>query len=408
MSASLLQLLASGPQDKYLTVSPQITLFKSTFKRTTSFAVEPQEIQFSGAIGFGRRVTATLPRTADLLKDIKLVADLPALSQTSGTVAWTRKVGLALVNSVEISIGGSRVDRLMSQYLNIWAELSVDAAKQTGFDALIGNVPAMTTQAASIAARRVYVPLPFWLCQDTGLALSLISLQYNEVKVEVELRAVSELYVTDDGDAPSAVGDLTNAFLLCECVFLEADERKSLVAEPQEQLITQVQYAGAEAISNSNVKIRLPFNHPVKSIAWVIQPVANLASGKNRVMDFTNSGASGTAYGGGQTLTTAKITLNGSDKMSDKDALYFNQVQPLDAASRSPADGIYMYSFAVQSFGKQAYIQPSGSCNFSRIDNAVLQMSTATATNSANVHVFAINWNILRYMSGLGGVAYAS
>ena len=408
MSASLLQLLAKGPQDRFLSTNPQITLFKSTYRRHSDFAMEPQEVQFSGAVAFGRKVSAVIPRSADLLKDVKLVADLPALSQTTGTVAWTRQVGNALVSSVEIQIGGSRVDRLMSQYLNIWAELSEDASHRRDYDIMIGNVSEMTTAAASISARRVYVPLPFWFCQDTGLALSLISLAYNEVKIELDIRPISELYITDDGAAPSAAGELTNAFLLCESVFLEAEERKSLVAEPQEQLITQVQYAGAESISNSNVKIRLPFNHPVKSIAWCMQPAANLSSGRNRVFDFTNSGAAGTVYAGGHTLTTAKISLNGSDKFSEKDAIYFGNAQPRDTAVASPAQGIYLYSFAVQAYGKQAFTQPSGSCNFSKIDNAFLHMTTATSTNPTTVHVFAQNWNVLRYISGLAGVAYAS
>lgn len=408
MSGSLLQILAIGAQDAFLTQSPEVTLWKSKHRRITNFAVETIEQQFSGSIDFGRKLTCTVSRVADLLKDVKLVLDLPAMSQTDGTCAWTRKVGLAAVSSVELEIGGSRIDKLYSDYLNIWAELSVDAAKESTFNKMVGNTSALTTQAATIAAARVYVPIPFYFCQDPGLALILIALQYHDVKINVELRQASELYITDDGAAPSAVGSLTNAFLLCDYVFLDSEERKAFVQGAQEQLITQVQYGGSESISATNAKIKLSFNHPTKAIVWAVRLDANTASGRNRVFDYTTSGSTlNNAYIGASPMSAARLTLNGHERFSTRESAYFNLIQPYDNAVRGPAEGVYMYSFATQAFGKQAYVQPSGSINFSRIDNANLELTLASSA-AATVHVFALSWNVLRYVSGLAGMAYTS
>lgn len=408
MSGSLLQVLALGAQDAFISGEPEVTLWKSKHRRTTHFAIETIEQQFSGSVAFGRKLTCTISRVADLLKDVKLVLDLPAMSQTAGTVAWTRKVAIAACQSVELEIGGSRIDKLYNHYINIWSELSVDASKDAIYQKMIGNVSTMTSQLTTIPAKRVYLPIPFYFCQDAGLSLILIALQYHDVKIVVELSPVANLYVTDDGLAPSVVGDLQNAFLLCDYVFLDSEERKAFVASAQEQLITQVQFAGAESISSANAKIKLSFNHPVRALVWATQLEANLTSGRNRVFDYTTSGATlNDAYVGNSPMTSAKLTLNGHDRFASRESAYFNLIQPYDTAVRGPAEGVYLYSFATQSFGKQSYVQPSGTLNMSRIDNATLELTMASSA-AATVHVFAVSFNTLRYVSGLAGLSFAS
>lgn len=409
MSGSLLAISAVGPQDDFLTTSPQVTLFRANYRRHSIFSVETIEQTFSGSVGFGRKLTCTVSRVADLLKDVKFVADLPALAQSSGTVAWTRHIAQAMVDYVQLEIGGQKVDQLYNHYINMWAELSMDAAKDATYQKMIGNTSALTTQAASIAATRVYLPLPFWFTQDPGLALILIALQYHDVKIIVQTKPIADLYVTDDGLAPSTVGDLTNATLYCEYVFLDTAERTGLVSQPIEQLITQVQFNGAETISNPTARLKLSFNHPTTCIVWALQLADNLSSGRNRVFDYTTSGSTlNSAYTAPGPLSTANITLNGQDKFQTREAGYFNLLQPYDYAVRGPVEGIYLYSFALNAFGPKSYVQPTGSVNFSRIDTSFLNLTTNTSTSSVNVYIFAISRNALRYVSGLGGVGFSS
>ena len=136
--------------------------------------------------------------------------------------------------------------------------------------------------------------------------------------------------------------------------------------------------------------------------------------------DFTNSGVSDagtfvlseTALDmhcwGENPVVTAKIQLNGQDRFSEREGTYFDLVQPFDSHTRNPDTGINVYSFAL----RPEEHQPSGSCNFSRIDNAYLQLvlsnATVSGTNTAKVRVYAKNYNVLRVMSGMGGLAYSN
>ena len=107
-------------------------------------------------------------------------------------------------------------------------------------------------------------------------------------------------------------------------------------------------------------------------------------------------------------VVVAKLQLNGQDRFSEREGTYFDLVQPFQHHTRTPDTGINVYSFAL----KPEEHQPSGSCNFSRIDNATLQLvlsnATVTATNTAKVRVYATNYNVLRVMSGMGGLAYSN
>ena len=147
----------------------------------------------------------------------------------------------------------------------------------------------------------------------------------------------------------------------------------------------------------------MTFNHPCKELVWVLQLDANVDTNVNRWADYTASGASGTAYGGTDVLTDAKLQLNGHDRFSTRAAAYFNLVQPYQHHTRVPNTGIYVYSFALN---PEAH-QPSGSCNMSRIDNATFFMNLAS-NDDVKLRVYAVNYNVLRIMAGMGGLAYSN
>ena len=306
-----------------------------------------------------------------------------------------------MIDYVNIEIGGQEIDRHYGEWLTIWNELTQTAEKEDGYNVLIGNTSALTTAAASINSSVLYVPLQFWFCRNAGLALPLIALQYHEVKFNISFRAASDCYVTSDGSAlTGGTPQLGDTSLWIDYIYLDTDERRQFAQVQHEYLIEQLQYTGAESYSNTSVKSKLSLNHPCKELVWVLQKDSNVASNVNRWTDFT-SGAS--PYAGTDVLVSAKLQLNGHDRFDERDARYFNVVQPYQHHTRCPATGIYVYSFALN----PEQHQPSGTVNMSRIDNATLLLTLASNA-SCQLHTYATNYNVLRIMAGMGGLAYSN
>jgi hypothetical protein len=387
MGGGLMQLVAYGAQDIYLTGNPQITFFKVVYRRHTNFALEAIENVFNGTAGFGRRVTCQISRNGDLIHRVYLVADLPALDAG----VWVSKVGLALVKNVEIEIGGQRVDKHYAHWMYIWNELSLPVGKKDGFNQMVG--------VAGTAADKVYVPLEFWFCRNVGLALPLIALQYHEVKINIDFEAKSALL----GASGATTGDITAASLWVDYIYLDTDERRRFAQLSHEYLIEQLQFTGDEVIAGTTARVKLNFNHPVKELVWVC-PVDSIAATNNAWTNFL--GASDA-----NPMTEANIQLNGQDRFAVRPAEYFQLVQPFQHHENIPTkpgdgaklSGINVYSFAL----KPEEHQPSGSLNFSRIDTAYLNMKMSSSAAS-KARIYAVNYNVLRIMSGMGGLAYSN
>ena len=385
-----------------LTGNPQITFFKVVYRRHTNFAIESIEQTFNGTADFGKRVTSTISRNGDLIWKVYLQVDLPAIAKAGGTVAWVRSVGHYLINNVELEIGGQRIDKQYADWLHLWQELTIPPGQVDGFNVMIGNTTALTTPAASLPQTRLYVPLQFWFNRNPGLALPLIALQYHEVKVNMEFEQLSNLVITDDGadfDNESTTS-LVAASLYVDYIYLDTDERRRFAQVSHEYLIEQLQFTGDESVAAVNNKLRLNFNHPVKYLVFVTRLDANVAANVLRWSDYTDGSP---PYGGADHLVDAKLQLNGHDRFSVRQAAYFNLVQPYQHMPNIPATGIYVYSFALSPIEHQ----PSGTVNMSRIDNATLLLTLANA-NATTVKIYAVNYNVLRIMSGMGGLAYSN
>ena len=180
-----MQLVAYGAQDIYLTGNPQITFFKVVYRRHTNFSMEAIEQTFNGSADFGKRVTCTVSRNGDLMHKVYLQVTVPALA---GAEIWGKNLGQALIKYAEVEIGGQRIDKHYGDWMHIWNELSQEAGKKDGYDEMTG-----ADMAAASAETDLYIPLEFWFCRNPGLALPLIALQYHEVKINIEFRALSEL-----------------------------------------------------------------------------------------------------------------------------------------------------------------------------------------------------------------------
>jgi hypothetical protein len=623
MGGGLMQLVAYGAQDVYLTGNPQITYFKVVYRRHTNFSIECIE-QPVDSSKFGGRQTVQVLRNGDLATRMYLRMvlpsilgdELPTYGQAIDTayatrVAWVRRVGHAIIYSLELTIGGSQIDKQWGTWLDVWYELTHVEEQEKGYNAMIGDVPelvnlqgAVTGLASEVILPEytLYVPLQFWFCRNTGLALPLIALQYHEVRLNIELAQVSDLLVWS-GPKPT-----TNSILLGSCglmvdyIYLDSEERRRFAQVGHEYLIEQLQYGGSETLVSSsntgslNVKHKLEFNHPTKEIVWAPvlgawtdgntflaytgsddiaawkvatdEAATNIADGMfclsnatpsaagwqlvsgtgtvtaNNVKSFlaTNSvpleitvviqnpsgntsaalplyvnpnvlrtssgsylssnigsvvvtvtvGATANTFvavvngavdtvnavgstvllpsgsvkvqyhsltltdaslpltngdlvdnractlvnaasvrdvtlqlpnnyglrldGVGNLVASAKLQLNGHDRFYAQRGTYFNSVQPAQHHTRSPADGVNVYSFALH----PEQHQPSGSANLSRIDTTILSVEYRDSLRSASgvakmsvytntlIYIYAFSYNVLRIMSGMGGLAYAN
>jgi hypothetical protein len=547
MGGGLMQLVAYGAQDVYLTGSAQITFFKVVYRRHTNFSVEPIPQTFNGAPDFGRTVTCTINRSGDLITNMYAAVKLRAVSGEH--FGYVRRVGLAIVQHYKIEIGGTKLDEQYGDWLNIWYELSHKVGQERGFARMVGDVPELTTVDTNNKPQyQLYVPLQFWFNRNNGLALPLIALQYHDVRVTIDFRPASQcVNIPSTGTVPSIAMD--EAQLVIDYVYLDSEERKRFAQASHEYLFEQLQFTGSESVAGITNKYRLNFNHPSKFLVWASHlekystpndyvayttgsdweaareryaKVMWLATRDNLTQDgnnFTvNAGATGnqgevwtpaataaavtsgintkvtaqaifetdisgsttpaamsatldnvvlltnnftmedlslttadslaqfgtpsaaaTAFSEAHSFTVvdhfnygnnldrsdnpvvaAKLQLNGSDRFQERDGHYFNYVQPWQHFSNTPADGVNVYSFAL----KPEDHQPSGTCNFSRIDNATLNLrlgaknhdgdssylaSTVGGANSNSLlNIYTVNYNVLRVMSGMAGPAYSN
>ena len=283
MGGGLMQLVAYGAQDVYLTGNPQITFFKVVYKRHTNFSMEPIEQTFNGNADFGQSPHVHITRNGDLITKMYLRADIPAICLNNpddgcrreiNQAAWVRKLGHALIKSVEIQIGGSRIDKHYGNWLNIWYELTHEVGLEDGYAKMIGDVPELSalSKANSSGVMKnkytVYVPLQFWFCRNNGLALPLIALQYHEVRVYFEFRNKQELLVHNGVFKDYDIEGLGNVSLLVDYIYLDTEERRRFAQVSHEYLIEQLQTTGEDSITSNNYKGRLNFNHPSKALFW--------------------------------------------------------------------------------------------------------------------------------------------
>ena len=475
-----MQLVAYGAEDIYLTGNPMITYFQIVYRRHTNFSIESMLQKYNGVAGFGNSISLIFERTGDLLAGVLLEVKLPPL--TNGE--WIHDVGNFLINKTEIEIGCQLIDRQYGDWMEIWSQLTVPAGQQKGYREMIGQDPPgpfglnsglqRDRSGTDLPGRTIYIPLLFWFCRNTGLALPLIALQYHEVKITLELRTKKELIACFDtsetgSTVPATVpdmGGLTDTALWVDYIYLDTDERRRFAQVTHEYLVDQIQVnefdvknGGTNA--NFDVTLELNFNNTVKELIWVAQYKAGITNGhvqwsnytdrsslnfptsSNGVLNLKDLGsiiydslttnrASSTNLqaatkpthtrppGSLNPVVSACLQLNGNDRFTLQGGDYFNLMQPFRHHTNVPeSPGINVYSFAL----KPETYQPSGTCNFSRINKAHLLLTLRPGVNHGYlptddnivadflqsdllVRVYAVNYNIFRIMSGMGALAY--
>jgi hypothetical protein len=518
MGGGLLQLVAYGAQDAYITGNPHITFWKVLFKRHTNFAMEAFRVNFTGAPHYGQRLVATVNRNADLIFKTYVQVTLPDTTNVSPNVYWTgddqRRIGYGLLKKIELEIGGQIIDTHYGEWLFLWENLSSPFDESVKLDGMVGGpISGTTTSSTSCGGRPgvLYIPLQFWFCRNPGLALPLIALQYHEVRFNIYLGAATDLVSSKNyssvAAAAAALPQIQDMSLYIDYIYLDVDERRRFAQDSHEYLIEQLQYGMPQTLTTANARIDLTLNHPVKELVWVfqdarktdcgstvtsnvgytqpflyddivdkcrlqingqdrfderygdyfwkVQPYQHHSGGafwpiRNKVANITTGdGAANTAnisgYISGTTLTVTGLTGspitenmlivgagvpqgtfivdygtgaggNGTYEVSTNVGSsgnivmkgYANNVQNNDYFNP-----INVYSFAL----KPEEHQPSGTCNFSRIDTATLVFDSMTSSGAGtfpskaypyNFRVYAVNYNVFRVMSGMGGLAYSN
>ena len=525
MGGGLLQLVAYGAQDAYITGNPHITFWKVLYKRHTNFAMEAMRVNFTGAPAYGQRLVAVVNRNADLVWKTYVEVTLPDTT-TPNSITWSpgtsRRIGYALLKKIEVEIGGQIIDTHYGEWLYLWENLTADYDTAVKLDSLMGgDVPGTKTSPNSCRGRPqvLYVPLQFWFNRNPGLALPLIALQYHEVRFNIYLGDAKDLV---QGTAGSSGTISSQAALLpapkdmclyLDYIYLDVDERRRFAQESHEYLIDQVQRGIPQTITTSSARIDLTLNHPVKELVWVFQDARKLdcASDSSVALGYTRP------FSYDDIVNRCRLQLNGQDRFDERYGDYFYKVQPyqhhtgggfwptigasvqntgtpagtaslgntstitgnvltvagwsgspltegmlitgtnvpsntfiVDYGTGNGGNGTYQISTTVgvsttvtlssgatgypanvqqDSFGVINPInvysfaispeehQPSGTCNFSRIDNTTLVFDSVQSTGAGTFpsknypyyfKSYAVNYNIFRIMSGMGGLAYSN
>jgi hypothetical protein len=539
MGGGLLQLVAYGAQDAYITGNPHITFWKVLYKRHTNFAIEAMRVNFTGAPAYGQRLVAVVNRNADLVWKTYVEVSLPDMTSPAVDPVWTsgaqRRIGYLLLKKIEVEIGGQIIDTHYGEWLYLWENLTADYDTSVKLDSMVGGELGGTSTAALACRGRpnvLYVPLQFWFNRNPGLALPLIALQYHEVRFNITLGDSTDLVASTNfsniNGAASALPPPRDMALYLDYVYLDVDERRRFAQESHEYLIDQIQYTGQQTITTSSARIDLTLNHPVKELVWVFQDARKTDCGS----DLTISAGYTQPFSYNDIVNRCRIQLNGQDRFDERFGDYFWKVQPYqhhtggafwptknaqslanalsvsgtptsasatfvitpgasntsqayttlsgvlipgmtvtgagitgsnvirsitpssategtivfwtsftstntstytatttsladDAAITSTgtlttlaqtyqaANPINVYSFAIS----PEEHQPSGTCNFSRIDNATLVFDSVASGAAGtfpsksypyNFRIYAVNYNIFRIMSGMGGLAYSN
>jgi len=435
-SGGLLQLVATGRQDIYLSGNPQTTFFKQVYRRYTNFSIETQRISFDTAAEFNKLISVSIPRNGDLLGQLILEVSLPALTPagpqpatnlssnihvpptnyqyTQDSVSWVNGIGYAMIDYVSVWIGQQEIDRQYGEFLYLWSQLTTPGSKRSGVNFMTGTQE-VYNDASQSGPLKLFIPLNFWFCKNPGLALPLIALQATPIKIYIKLRNGYDLVFSSLVEEAVLAGStcaspiasppvITDMVLWGDFVYLDTEERRRFTSSKHEYLIEQCQQQKRYSIpaNSKTATVPLTLNHPIKEFIWVFNQDRML-----NAKEYFNYGSRMLNESGvmNQDLVASMLfQFDGYDRFEEQSSEYFRLVQPWQRHTAIPNDFIYVYSF---SLAPEA-AQPQGSCNGSRLNSIVLkaQMNPNVESRPVGVTLYAVNYNVLRIVAGLGGVLF--
>jgi len=426
MATGRIQVAAVGIQDYFITGNPDITYFKEKYNKHTKFALEILDNTFEDRVDFGHTISCIIPRKGDLIRNMYLRIELPALPQgMSGTFGYTNSIGNAIIEYADLLIGGQLVERLTGEYMEIYNQLYISESQQKALEIMVGTTNSRTALGAATPANgypsTFLVPLPFYFNRVDSLNVPLSAITKQEVEVRIKLRPLNQCIVSpsvanipNDLSGPPAV---LNATLPVEYVFLDNAEINYFMDNRLDYLITQVQLAQNNTdindVAHGN-QYKLNFINPVKELFFVIQ-TANLVSENSTWNDWFNFGnweestVQNPRY---HQLNKLQLDFNYETVISSEvaDATMMFGTQAMLHHTRVPSTQsnclAYTYSFAID----PEFYLPTGQVNMSRIQNQLLTLhlnpTSDPQSELKNVRVYAISYNVLRIENGLGGLLF--
>lgn len=455
MGGGILELKHIGNEEAYFLYNPQITFFKSVYRRFTNFALESIRVEFENSCiiqpDAEKKITAKIPRHGDLIKHISLRVELPALRSTSEyAVQWAPNVGCILINMIDFMIESQIIEQITGEWLHIFHEIYSSDEERQSFKRMVNHPrePISDTildgnDLYTIPKRTMIIPIPFWFSRSSGNNLPIVALTKNFVHLQITFNPLQDLFIVKNKQNPNgwvsprsenvslrdfavdeshftSLGTLDlNGELSIMYVFVEDVERNRIVNQNLVYTLTNVQYVSANELVRNSYEIPLNVKHPMKEIIWVLQrddvkdrndwfnytnfkdenqtEVENIMSNENPLL-ITDSNTK-------HILQSASIKMNKAIRLELKENAYFSEFQPHVFLKKQIKTGLYMYNFGLHPTNEE---QPSGTCNASAFNSIDLVCNIINASQSHfNARIFVVAYNQLRILGGFGGLQFS-
>ena len=421
--AGKVQLLASGPQDRFFTIDPEYSYFLQSFKKHSNFAREYVNIDPENTPDFGGKVRFRIPQnTGDLLTTVSVKMKLPAISTIIyDDPRYIESIGHALIEYVDLIIGGKIIQRIPSDYLQIYSEHNITQTKQRALKELIGKYPERTVDTrvsdkdilgiigTANQDEEFFVDLPFYFYNNPELAIPLCAITKQELEIEIKIRNHDHLIIkgTTGQLQPVTPGTihLKDFRLVTEVVFLDSVEKVKIMKEKKDYIITQIQQNVFDIPQgNQEGQFRLDFVNPVRELYFIIQRQGDTGTNEGQYItpfDYDNTLAdTGGKYILYENLDYLTLDLDGQPIITQEtgNVIFLKAVQAAIHHSKTQLiRRFYSYSFALEP--EKWY--PTGQVNFSLIKEQILNLSlTPCADYARQFRVYALSHNILRVSEG--------
>jgi alpha-tubulin suppressor-like RCC1 family protein len=269
-NCALLQLVALGEADAYLIDEPDITFFKQNYKKHTHFSIESINQKFKGVANFGETINCNISKHGDLIWKMYLEVTLSSIV-SDDINTYCNRVGFKLLKKIELRIGGKIIDYQYSHWMHIWTELTHNTDMKLLLNKMVGNKADDGQLGSNDNPGTLMIPLLFFNCRNSGLALPLIALQYHDIELIIEFdtfnNCISDLNATNN----IAQGTMSNVSIWLDYIFLDIDERKQFAQSSHDYLIEIVHSQEISIPANKTSKVKLDFNHPTKFLAWALK-----------------------------------------------------------------------------------------------------------------------------------------
>tara|TARA_B100000927_G_scaffold230461_1_gene190378 strand:- start:262 stop:1473 length:1212 start_codon:yes stop_codon:yes gene_type:complete len=403
MKGALLELAARGTEDANLIGNPQISFFKKVHKKHTNFTKFEFAHHFTGKMEFGQKISVKIDKKGDLLTKMALQIKLPDVAITETN--YIDAIGNFMIKDVTLKMGGIVIDKLTSDYIDIYYNNYFEFSKQAAYKNLIAKSASSFTTDNNKTNMDLIIPLPFWFTKHLHQALPLINLQYTDIDIEINFKNNNEVYCryetsefTSNITPPGVAITFDECLLYCEYIYLDVPERKHFLAEKElNYLIEQVQENTFNVSANQTIgNYDLIFNHPVKELIMFYFTDNNKSKNRWNIYTYTDTTIK-------KPITKIGLSFNGLDRFEPRMAKYFEYYQPIMHHTSAFSEAIYYYSFSdnVNNY------QPSGSCNFSKIDDARLSITYNTNLEAGTLTVLAVNYNFLKIKNGMAGILFS-